>query len=483
MAARQAAQHKTEEGPPAIVAKPPVPPVRQLPQNANAAVAGMPSQVAQLALQSNAQAAAIARQRLAAAANLRVPPDAQQAAALLQQRKNFAAHQQQLALAQAAVRNAGMASNMSNPQQSGVLPQAPINGNAPVIKTEQESMTQLNSLQNPKQPFALNMPPVAKRPSNASIQQPSSSPPKAPSAIPPNNTPQRTAQNLQMNDAQQPPVNGPPASQTPRQTPATPQVLPQNTLAGSGPQASAGQQQQGMITTPAQLASYHQGLVNGQQTQMHTLAQGNPGYANAANAGMRPVYPGAGNNYPVNGAVGARPPMLQQQMGMVQMNSMQQQMMQNAYQMNMGGFPPTAQGMHPNMQQQMLQIQQMHQNAAAAVAAGSIYAAASGMNMQASAAQAQAQAQQVAVAFNQSIWARVEAAMPKMNPEALADMVARAPDFVKVMPQWATSNDREKARLTMYHLFKQKLMQDRRQAALNAAVNNQQQQQQQQQQR
>lgn len=424
----------------------------------------MPSQVAQLALQSNAQAAAIARQRLA---NLKVPPEAQQAAALLQQRKAFAAHQQQLAMA----RNGTMANNMPNAVQNGTLPQTSVNGNAaPVIKTEQDSHAQMSSLQT-NTPFSLTMPPVTKRASNATMP-PASSPPKGSMAVPPNSTPQRTAQNLQMNDTQPPQANAPAASQTPRQTPATPQVLPQPVLTTSAPQGNPAQQQ-GMVTAPGQLASYHQGLVNGQQNQLHTMIQGNTGYPNAANAGVRPIYPGVGNNYSMNGAAGARPPMLQQQMGVGQMNMMQQQMIQN-YQMNMGGFPQVTQGMHPTMQQQMLQIQQLQQNAAVA-AAGSIYAAANGMNMQASVAQAQAQAQaQQQQAFHQSLLMRVDASMQRMTPDAIAEMATRAPDHVKQTPQWATSSDREKARLTMYSLFKQKILTERRQQAAANAANNQQ---------
>lgn len=473
LAAQQAARNKAEEGPPASATKATAPPVRQIPNQGGVNLANMPSQVAQLALQSNAQAAAIARQRLAGLGVTQVPQDAQQAAIL--QRKTFLARQQQqIAMAQAAVRNANNASAAAAAAAASNAPQAPANDNgnaAPVIKTEQDSMTQMHSLKNNNAPFPLNMPPVAKRATN-NAAPPSSSPPKASSAIPPNSTPQHTTQSLQMSDSQQPSVNAASASQTPRPTPATPQVLPQNTLGTSVPQGNAGQQP-GMITNPAQLASYHQGLINGQQNQMHSIVQGNPGYPTAVNPGMRQIYPGVANNYPMGVTVAGRAQMLQQQMGVGQMNSVQQQMMmQNAYPMNMGGFPQATQGMHPNMQQQILQMQQMQQNAVAAVAAGTMYAAAAAnnVNMQNPTAQAQM------MAMNQSIWMRVDANMSRMTPQAISDMVTRAPEHVKQSTEWANSNDREKARLTMFHLLRQKILTDRRQAIVNAAAANNQQQ-------
>jgi hypothetical protein len=425
----------------------------------------MPQQVAQMTIQSNAQATAIARQRLA---NLRVPPDAQQAAALLQQRNRLTTEHQKIAMAQAAVRNATMASNTGVPNgaPSQALSNPNINAN-PMIKTEQDAMTQMSSLQNGKAPFALSMPPVAKRPNTAAAAAPASSPPKSSLPVPSNGTPQHTAHNLQMNDTQQPVANTPTASQTPRQTPATPQVSHQPTPVVPGPSAgNAPGQPQGMVPTPT-LASYHQGLVNGQQNQLHTVVQGAAGYPNGAAGGMRPVYPGMGNTYAMNGMV-ARSAMMPQQMGqMGQMSLMQQQMMQNAYQMNVGGFGPAMQNMHPALQQQLAQMQQMQQQAVAAVA-GSIYGGQNGAGMQANSQAQQAQQQQL----NSYIWGRVDVALASMTPDRIADLVAKASDHVKRSQQWAASNDREKARLTLFHVLKQKVMAEnvvRRVQVANAA--------------
>jgi len=411
-------------------------------------------------MQSSAQATAIARQRLA---NLRVPPDAQQAAALLHQRNKFAPQQHQIAMVQAAARNATIASNA--PVSNATAPPVPSNGNVNVnpVKAEQDPITQISSMQNGKPAFALSMPPV-KRPNMPQ----STSPPKASLPVPPNGTPQRTAHNLQGNDMQQASANPPATSQTPRQTPTTPQVshqlLPAAPTAQGQTPANAPGSQQGMAPTPA-LASYHQGLANGQQNQMHTLVQGaaSAAYPNAVVGGMRPVYSGVGTTYNMDGAVANRPQMVAQQVGqMNQMNQMgqfmQQQMIQNAYQMNVGGFGPGMQNMYPVLQQQMAQIQMQHQ--AVAAVAGSMYPGANGAGMQAN-AQAQMQLQGI----QQYIWSQVDRSMSTMPLEQMADMVARAPDQVKHSRPWASANDREKARLALFHLYKQKLIIERRQAA------------------
>jgi hypothetical protein len=177
-----------------------------------------------------------------------------------------------------------------------------------------------------------------------------------------------------------------------------------------------------------------------------------------------------GNTYTMNGTVVGRPPMMAQQMG--QMSLMQQQMMQNAYQMSMGGFGPAMQNMqniqnmHPTLQQQMAQMQQMQQQAVAAVAAGSMYGGQNGAGMQA-VSQGQASMQQ----FNNFIWSRVDASLPDMAPERVADLVLKAPDQVKRSPQWATSNEHQKARLTLFHLYRQKVMMEnaRKAQAANGA--------------
>jgi hypothetical protein len=178
-----------------------------------------------------------------------------------------------------------------------------------------------------------------------------------------------------------------------------------------------------------------------------------------------------GNTYTMNGAAVARPAMVPQQMGqMGQMSLMQQQqMIQNAYQMNMGGFAPAMQNMHPALQQQMAHMQQIQQQAVAA-AAGSMYGGQHGAGMQAT-SQAQQQQQQQILQLNNFIWGKVDITLANMTPDRIADIIAKASDHVKHSQQWAASSDREKARLTLFHVYKQKVMIDnaRRAQGVNAA--------------
>ena len=116
-------------------------------------------------------------------------------------------------------------------------------------------------------------------------------------------------------------------------------------------------------------------------------------------------------------------------------------------------MPPVTENTSPNLQQGLEQTQNMQQQAATA-AAGATFANQNGAGMQAN-----GQAQQIQH-LNNFIWGKVDISLANMTPDRIADLVAKASDQVKRSPQWAASNDREKARLMLFHLYKQKVMLD-----------------------
>jgi hypothetical protein len=127
-------------------------------------------------------------------------------------------------------------------------------------------------------------------------------------------------------------------------------------------------------------------------------------------------------------------------------------------------MPPVTPNIPRNLQQELEQTQNMQQQATAAV--GPPFANQNGAGMQAN-----GQAQQIQQ-LNHFIWGKVDISLANMTPDRIADLVAKASDQVKSSQQWAASNDREKARLMLFHLYKQKVMLDnarRMQGAINTA--------------
>ncbi|KAG8756468.1 Transcription factor spt20 [Serendipita sp. 396] len=249
----------------------------------------MQNHMNQVTAQSTLQAQLIAAKRTQLA--LKIPPDAVQAASLATQNRLLAEHQQRIATqnaqmvamrAQQAAHAAQVAEaagrTLPQPQQPGDAAQNINNGHnvSSEVKMETEAITQQIALQSGQAAFSLSMPPV-KRPNQQAAT--ASSPPK------------RNATPVQM-------VTEPPQPQ--------PQpVIPRPESAASRPQTSTPQVSHstpamqpiavpGMSQPVNSLASYHQGLVNGQQNQMQSLVQGQV---------MPPSYPNLGNAYQNPGMV------------------------------------------------------------------------------------------------------------------------------------------------------------------------------------
>jgi hypothetical protein len=127
-------------------------------------------------------------------------------------------------------------------------------------------------------------------------------------------------------------------------------------------------------------------------------------------------------------------------------------------------MPPVTPNIPRNLQQEPEQTQIMQRQATAAAAPPFANQNRAGM-------QANGQAQQIQQ-LNTFIWGKVDISLANMTPDRIADLVAKASDQVKRSQQWAASNDREKARLMLFHLYKQKVMLDnarRMQGAINTA--------------
>lgn len=163
------------------------------------------------------------------------------------------------------------------------------------VKNERDVQVQLSALQNSKPSFPLTLPQQMKRPPTA---PPPPSPPK-PNIAP---TPAISGASSATPNPGQVPIPGSDiqtAQQTPRMQSSTPvNGMPINLATQPGmqpvqpPQPQQPQSQQ-PVQTQNTLASYHQGIVAGQQNQMqqmHTTAE--QGYGNVAGNAMRGI---AGN--------------------------------------------------------------------------------------------------------------------------------------------------------------------------------------------
>jgi hypothetical protein len=74
--------------------------------------------------------------------------------------------------------------------------------------------------------------------------------------------------------------------------------------------------------------------------------------------------------------------------------------------------------------------------------------------------------------FNIFIWEKVDLTLTNMTPDQIANLLTKASDQLKHIPLWTASNDRDRARLTLFHLYKQKVMLDnaRRMQAANSQM-------------
>ncbi|KAG8812228.1 Transcription factor spt20 [Serendipita sp. 399] len=418
----------------------------------------MQSHMNQLTAQSTLQAQALARRNQLA---LKIPPDAIQAASMATQNRLLAEQQQRLAaqnaqilvmkaqqaaqvqavqavqvqaqvqavqaaqVAQAAqvvqAAQAVEAAGRNSQTQPGAESAQNNNNNHNVssdVKMETEAITQQIALQSGQTSFSLSMPPVAKR--NSQQGAPSSSPPKQSATPAPmaTDTPQAQPQPIIPRPESRPQTSTPQVSHnTPAMQPVAIPGLPQP-------------------VNP--LASYHQGLINGQQTQLQSLVQ---------NQGPPPPYPGLPNGYPMAGLPVQQPQLttaqqaiLQQQQNRILFNQQQQQAMH----MRMSGAQSVPPMIPVHLQQQMGIPPSYQVNPQVAVPNFH-------QRQQQQQQQQQQQAMMAARSLQQQINSqinsqRIEQHLDSLHPEQIQAIIAKASDATRAQSWWQTASDRDKAK-------------------------------------
>lgn len=252
--------------------------------------------------------------------------------------------------------------------------------------------------------------------------------------------------------------NIPSVHQTPRQQPATPQNPHQT------PMMAPGQIPVQQPSAPMQnITSYHQGLANGLQNQMHGVVQ--------AQQGIQSAYPMMNNPYQNNpmaaqaaqmaNNMGNLTAMQRQQLLAYQMAQRQQLQMQAAQAAQAGmQMHPQQQQQHPGIMQQFGNMATMQQGMQP------------NQHAQQLALLQQQQRQMQLARINQTIIAQAEARVSAMSPQQIQDLLATATEQHRNQPAWQTMDDRAKARVLASFQIRLEFQRARQQQLTNQAASN-----------